>query len=73
MSCSVYQVDLESQSRRQIDALLTHTRMSKWLRSYGQREYIYEIWKQSGLHSRWCWKEDRERWGRMATPAKKDR
>ena len=73
MSCLIYHVDLESQRRRQVDVLGAHTRMSKWLRANGQQEYVYEIWKHNGLHSRWCWKENKQRWGRMATPAKKDR
>jgi hypothetical protein len=28
------------------------------------------VWKQKAIHSRWCWKLKKGKWGRMTTPKK---
>ena len=71
MSCSVYIVDIEAKRRYHVGNLYQHTDMSRWLRERGEIEMIYEIWKGGSVHSRWCWKEKKERWGKMQTPVKK--
>ena len=71
MSCSIYSLDLEIQKRYLEGTLITHTDMSQWLKTNGDMNIIYEVWKHSGVHSRWQWKIKKKRWGRMATPSKK--
>ena len=73
MSCSVYRVDLVARLRYPVASLLSHTDMSQWLRDNGERDVLYELWKSRGIHSRWCWKTKKDKWGRMATPRKKVR
>jgi hypothetical protein len=46
--------------------------MGTWLKNNGEIQYIYEIWKGLHIHSRWCWKVKNKKWGRMATPKKKN-
>jgi len=31
--------------------------MNIWIKSNGDKDYVYEIWKDLELHSSWCWKE----------------
>ena len=64
-------MDLVEQKRYLVGSVTTHTRMNKWLKSYGDMSDIYEIWKHTGVHSRWHWKIKKKKWGRMATPSKK--
>lgn len=71
MNCSVYMVDLNSSTRTLVGTVVKHTDTNEWLKSYGNTEYIYEIWKGVVLHSRWVWKYEKKHWGRMATPSKK--
>ena len=52
--------------------LSRHTEMGRWLKNNGEIQYIYEIWKGVNIHSRWCWKVKCKKWGRMATPKKKN-
>jgi len=73
MACSVYVVNLAEAQRYQVASLMKHTDMSQWLKNYGDQIHIYEIWKTRGIHSRWIWKEKKGKWGRMATPRKKQR
>lgn len=69
--CAVYEINLESKRRRMIGKLSKHIEMNDWLKTHGENEHIYEIWKKVVLHSRWCWKEKNQRWGKMATPSKR--
>jgi len=64
----VYRVDLELQLRYSEGTLIQHTNMNQWLKAYGDRKYIYEVWKPNGLHSRWMWKIKIKRWGRLSSP-----
>lgn len=73
MTCSIYKVDLIAERRYPVASLIKHTDMSRWLKANGDPEYIYEIWKTRGIHSRWQWKNKKGKWGRMATPRKKSR
>lgn len=71
MNCIVYQINIISQRSKLVGNLKKHTEMNIWLNSNGEKEYVYEIWKNLDQHSSWCWKETKNRWGRMATPIKK--
>jgi hypothetical protein len=71
MNCIVFAVDLTRQRRYAVGSVRSHTEMNDWLKTRGQVDTVYEIWKGPALHSRWCWKEKKGRWGRMATPSKK--
>lgn len=68
MSCEIYALNMTINRRYAVGTLPHHTRMAKWLKNNGRMELVYEIWKQTGIHSRWCWKPDKEKWSRMATP-----
>ena len=70
MTCSVYRLDLAIGRRYHEGDLTKHTDMGKWLKSYGNINSIYEVWKIQGIHSRWRWKIKKKKWGRMATPRK---
>lgn len=67
---SLYKLDLNLQRRYFIIELRNHTDTPVWLKNNGDYEFIYEVWKKSSIHSRWCWKEKKGKWGRMATPQK---
>ena len=67
---SLYKLDLNIQQRYFVVELQNHTDVSDWLRLHGEREYIYEVWKKLSVHSRWCWKLKKEKWGKLATPKK---
>ena len=62
MLCTVYSVNLETKRRSQEDCILKHTEMSLWLKSNGDTNTVYEVLKDSELHSRWCWREDGVNW-----------
>lgn len=68
MLCTVYSVNLETKRRIQEDCILKHTEMSLWLRSNGDTNMVYEVWKGSELHSRWCWRDRLRRWGKLLSP-----
>ena len=71
MICKIFLINLLYQRRYFVGSILNHTDMSKWLREKGDNEHVYEIWKDGAKpHSRWKWKEKKQRWGRMATPSK---
>jgi hypothetical protein len=72
MSYSVYQINKTSHRSKKVGNLRKHTEMNIWIKSNGEKEYVYEIWKDLELHSSWCWKEKKQRWGKMATPIKKE-
>lgn len=72
MSYSVYQINKTSHRSKKVGNLRKHTEMNIWIKANGEKEYVYEIWKELELHSSWCWKEKKERWGKMATPIKKE-
>ena len=71
MTCSVYKVDLIVEKRYPVANLGKHTDMNQWLRTNGDVDYIYEVWKIRGIHSRWHWKDKEKKWGRMSTPRNK--
>ena len=71
MSCAIYKVDLSIGRRYHVANLNKQTDMSQWLRTNGDQDYMYEIWKIRNVHSRWHWKSKKGKWGRMATPRKK--
>ncbi len=31
--------------------------MNIWIKSNGDKDYVYEIWKDLELYSSWCWKK----------------
>ncbi len=68
MSSTVVKLNLELQTRQVVSSINSHTDMNTWLRDNGDKNFIYEIWKINGLHSRWVWKNKKEKWGRLATP-----
>ena len=68
MSFVVYQINKTSHKSKKVVTLQKHTEMNIWVKSNGEKDYVYEIWKDSS----WCWKEKKQRWGRMATPIKKE-
>lgn len=68
---SLYKLDLNLQRRYFVTNLRRHTEVSTWLKTHGNPEFIYEVWKQTAVHSRWCWKLKKEKWGRLATPKRK--
>ena len=70
MNCSIYSLNLELKLRSLEGKIRNHTETSKWLRENGDKSVIYEVWKFAGLHSRWKWKENKKRWGKMSTPKK---
>ena len=72
MSYCVYQINKTSHRSKKVGNLRKHTEMNIWIKTNGEKEYVYEIWKDLELHSSWCWKEKKERWGKMATPIKKE-
>ena len=63
MVCKVYRIDLDVHLRYSEGTLIQHTDMNKWLKAYGDKYYIYEVWKTSGLHSRWVWKTNKKTMG----------
>ena len=67
MSCTIYRMNLELGRRYEFGHIRKHTEMSTWLRKFGDPDFPYEVWKHSGLHSRWIMK-DTGRWGRTPTP-----
>lgn len=67
---SLYKLDLELQRRYFVLEIKTHTDVPLWLKNNGNCEIIYEVWKKTSIHSRWCWKKEKGKWGRMATPKK---
>ena len=71
MTCSIYKVDLSVGRRYHVANLNKHTDISQWLIKNGDQDYAYEIWKTRNVHSRWHWKSQKGKWGRMATPRKK--
>lgn len=71
MDVKIYLLNLEMKQRQLVGTLRTHTIMNEWLRNNGYVNYIYELWKGLDVHSRWKWKEKKNRWGRMETPSKK--
>ena len=65
MLFTVYSVNLETKTRTQEDCILKHTEMNLWLRSHGDINTVYEVWKGSELHSRWYWRDKLGRWGKI--------
>jgi hypothetical protein len=70
MACSIYKFDLSIGRKYLITYLPHHTKMGPWLKINGDPNFIYEIWKIRGIHSRWKWKIKKGKWGRTATPSK---
>ena len=68
MTCTVYELDLIAKTRSEAGFLTKHSKMNEWLKDYGDTSLVYEVWKGSSVHSRWCFKTRSLRWGRMATP-----
>ena len=66
MSCTIYILDLNLGRRYEVGQIRKHTEMSTWLHRFGDPNFPYEIWKHSGLHSRWIMKYH-GRWGRTPT------
>ena len=71
MNCIVYQINKISLQSKSIGNLKKHTEMNIWLKSNGEKDYVYEVCKNLEQHSSWCWKETKNRWGRMSKPTKK--
>jgi len=69
MSCSVFKINLDLQRRYLAGTIAKHTEMNDWLKEHGEKNFIYEVWKVTGIHSRWMWKTKRDKWGRLATPS----
>lgn len=70
MSFIIYAVNSENENRLNVGSIRQLSEMSKWLQTKGNKEWMYELWKTS-LHSKWVWKENKNGWGRMATPSNK--
>ena len=70
---TVYITDQDTNTRKVVKLLRTHTEMGKWLKTHGEINEIYEIWKNGNINSRWCWKQKKEKWGKMATISKTER
>jgi hypothetical protein len=68
MSYCVAKLDLKNKRRYILSSIRSHTEMNIWLNNNGNKEYIYEVWKLGLLHSRWKWKNRKQKWGRMSTP-----
>ena len=69
MSCSVFKINLDLQRRYRAGTIAKHTEMNDWLKEHGEKKFIYEVWKISGIHSRWIWKTKKDKWGKLATPS----
>lgn len=65
-SCEIYIVNEEK--RTLVGELLSHTKMSEWLKNNGGTDFFYEIWKGYRIHSRWYFKNKTKRWARTSTP-----
>lgn len=62
----IYIIDIILKERKHIESIVDHTKMNLWLRKNGDTNFIYELWKNNKLMSRWFLKTNR--WGKMATP-----
>ena len=69
MIFDIYVVNIEKKERKHIDTIFQHTKMNLWLKKNGDENFVYELWKNNKLTSRWFFKG--KRWGRMATPQKR--
>ena len=67
MGCLIFRVDLELGLRFSEGTLIQHTNMSQWLRTFGDRSFIYEVWKNNGLHSRWTWNTKKKKWLKLVS------
>jgi hypothetical protein len=68
---SLYKLDLTLQRRYFVTNFRKHTDVPEWLKTNGEPAFIYEVWKQKAIHSRWCWQLKKGKWGRMTTPKSK--
>ena len=66
----LYKIDLDPGTREKVSELQYLRDTSKWLKEYADRSKIHELWTHRGLHSRWRWRPETGRWGRMAKPKK---
>ena len=67
----VYEINVATKTSKYVGLLKKHTDMNIWIKTNGYKEHVYEIWKSLQRHSSWCGKENKERWGKRATPIKK--
>ena len=67
MEYTIYMLDLDNKQKILSGNLVMHTHMNIWLKQNGDKNYIYELQKNTKVYSRWIFKEKDER---MATPKK---
>lgn len=70
--CTIYTVSTDSDRKYESGSVKKHYEMNNWLNENGQKDWYYELYRGGSLHSKWIWKEKPERWGRTATPTKKE-
>lgn len=69
--CKIYAVYPDTGKKYEMGNVLKHYDMNNWLLDKGKKEFTYELHKGEKVHSIWIWKENKERWGRTATPSNK--
>lgn len=69
---TIYTSLSEYDNKYSTGSLYKHYEMSGWLISNGSKNQVYELFRGSNVHSIWMWKETTGRWGRKATPSKKE-
>ena len=70
--CTIYTSLSESDTKIPVGFIQKHYEMNTWLLTNGKKKQTYEIQRGGKVHSIWIWKEKTERWGRTATPSKKE-
>ena len=70
--CTIYTSLSESDTKIPVGFIQKHYEMNTWLLTNGKKKQTYEIQRGVKVHSIWIWKEKTERWGRTATPSKKE-
>ena len=81
-SCEIYELfkkeDIKNnrhgiaQTKKKVDVISNKHNMSSWLKTKGDKNKTYELLSGASTVTRWCWKEKKNKWGRMATPPKRD-
>ena len=71
MSILILARQTDSDKKYNVGIIHKHYEMNSWLQAHGRKELIYELHKDTSIHSVWLWKEKTERWGRTATPSTK--
>jgi len=70
--CSILELIPEYGNKIKRGEIKKPNEMPNWLSKNGKGEVVYEIQKGLKTHSRWEWKIKTKKWGRMATPSKKE-